>query len=80
MPERDGKDQGEDRPKQVCLSCWFARHSLNLISQWCELAISSDRFLKKNLNAFNGAPRVWAEKNIYFGHKILMKQPHDCSY
>ena len=27
----------------------------------------------------NGAPRVWAEK-IYFGHKILMKQPHDCSY
>ena len=24
----------------------------------------------------NGAPRVWAEK-IYFGHKILMKQPHD---
>ena len=27
----------------------------------------------------NGAPRVWAEKK-YFGHKILMKQPHDCSY
>ena len=32
--------------------------------------------------SFNGAPRVWAEKYIpeYFGHKILMKQPHDCSY
>ena len=27
----------------------------------------------------NGAPRVWAEKT-YFGHKILMKKPHDCSY
>ena len=25
MPERDGKDQGEDSPKQACLS-WFARH------------------------------------------------------
>ena len=24
MPERDGKDQGEDSPKQTC-SCWFAR-------------------------------------------------------
>ena len=24
MPERDGKDQGEDRPKQAG-SCWFAR-------------------------------------------------------
>ena len=27
----------------------------------------------------NGAPRVWSE-NIYFVPKILMKQPHDCSY
>ena len=26
MPERDGKDQGEDGPKQAG-SCWFARHS-----------------------------------------------------
>ena len=26
MPERDGKDQGQDSPKQAC-SCWFARHS-----------------------------------------------------
>ena len=25
MPERDGKDQGEDSPKQAG-SCWFARH------------------------------------------------------
>ena len=25
MPERDGKDQREDSPKQAC-SCWFARH------------------------------------------------------
>ena len=24
-PERDGKDQGEDSPKQAG-SCWFARH------------------------------------------------------
>ena len=24
MPERDGKDQGEDSPKQAG-SCWFAR-------------------------------------------------------
>ena len=29
--------------------------------------------------SLNGASRVWAEK-IYFGHKILMKQPYDCSY
>ena len=28
---------------------------------------------------FNEAPRVWAEK-IYFVPKILMEQPHDCSY
>ena len=27
MPERDGKDQEEDSPKQVVGSCWFARHS-----------------------------------------------------
>ena len=26
MPERDGKDQGDDSPKQAG-SCWFARHS-----------------------------------------------------
>ena len=26
MPERDGKDQGEDSPKQAG-SRWFARHS-----------------------------------------------------
>ena len=26
MPERDGKNQGEDSPKQAD-SCWFARHS-----------------------------------------------------
>ena len=26
MPERDGKDQGKDGPKQAG-SCWFARHS-----------------------------------------------------
>ena len=26
IPERDGKDQGEDSPKQAG-SCWFARHS-----------------------------------------------------
>ena len=26
MPERDGKGQGEDSPKQAC-SCWFAPHS-----------------------------------------------------
>ena len=26
MSERDGKDQGEDSPKQAGL-CWFARHS-----------------------------------------------------
>ena len=26
MPERDGKDQGEDSPTQAG-SCWFARHS-----------------------------------------------------
>ena len=25
MPERDGKDQGTDSPKQACL-CWFAHH------------------------------------------------------
>ena len=31
------------------------------------------------ISSLNGAPRVWAEK-IYFGHKILMKQLHDCSY
>ena len=27
MPERDGKDQGEDSPKQAG-SCWFARHTV----------------------------------------------------
>ena len=26
MPERDGKDQGENSPKQAG-SCWFARHN-----------------------------------------------------
>ena len=26
LPERDGKDQGQDNPKQAG-SCWFARHS-----------------------------------------------------
>ena len=26
MPEHDGKNEGEDSPKQAC-SCWFARHS-----------------------------------------------------
>ena len=26
----------------------------------------------------NGAPHTWT-KNVYFGHKILMKSSHDCS-
>ena len=26
MPERDGKDKGDDSPEQA-ESCWFARHS-----------------------------------------------------
>ena len=26
MPDRDGKDQEQENPKQAC-SCWFARHS-----------------------------------------------------
>ena len=25
-------------------------------------------------------PHAFGPKNIYFRHKILMKQPHDCSY
>ena len=25
-------------------------------------------------------PHAFGPKKIYFGHKILMKQPHDCSY
>ena len=31
MPERDGKDQGEDSPKEAGL-CWFARHSWSATS------------------------------------------------
>ena len=31
LPERDGKDQGNDSPKQAC-SCWFARHNSKLAS------------------------------------------------
>ena len=48
MPERDGKDQGEDNPKQVG-SSWFARHSSLAISGtnlyapgvWCAGVTSS---------------------------------------
>ena len=48
MPERDGKDQGEDSPKQVG-SSWFARHSslatsgTNLYAPgvWCADVMSS---------------------------------------
>ena len=36
MPERDGKDQGEDTPKQAC-SCWFACHSWSAISSGANL-------------------------------------------
>ena len=42
------------------------------------MVIPSHRITTHNPE-FNGAPRVWAEKK-HFGHKILMKQPHDCSY
>ena len=31
MPERDRKDQGEDRPRQACL-CWFARHIISWLA------------------------------------------------
>ena len=41
--------------------------------------VGSFFFVTVRQMGINGAPRVWAEKNI-FGHKILMKQPHDCSY
>ena len=40
MSEHDGKDQGEDSPKQAC-SCWFANHGCR---KWREL-IPSGRFL-----------------------------------
>ena len=29
---------------------------------------------------FLTGPHAFGPKKIYFGHKILMKQPHDCSY
>ena len=39
MPERDGKDQGEDSPTQTG-SCWFARPSLLTSHKWRELVSS----------------------------------------
>ena len=30
------------------------------------------------INSVSG-PHAFGPKKIYFGHKILMKQPHDCS-
>ena len=30
--------------------------------------------------SFLTGPHAFGPKNIYFVHKILMKQPHDCSY
>ena len=77
MPERDGKDQGEDSPKQAC-SGWFARYSLLATSGpnlyppgvWFADAIFFSRvtfvsflFLKKNLKAFrpSGHPPVRGE-------------------
>ena len=61
MPERDGKDQGEDSPEQAG-SCWFARRSglatssANLyppgvLFAYVVSAFSGVTFLKKNLNA-----------------------------
>ena len=40
MPERDGKDQGDDSPKQAC-SGWYARHSLLATSgaNWCPRSV-----------------------------------------
>ena len=43
MPERDGKDQGEDSPKQAD-SCWFARPCWLATSEWREL-VSSGRLV-----------------------------------
>ena len=51
MHERDGKDQGEDRPKQAG-SCWFAHLSLLTSShKWREL-VSSGRLLCRCHNVF----------------------------
>ena len=36
MPERNGKDQVEDSPKQAC-SCWFARHNSLLATSGANL-------------------------------------------
>ena len=41
--------------------------------------VCTDWFLIVAGFLLNGAPRVLAEKKN-FGHKILMKQPHDCTY
>ena len=38
-----------------------------------------DKREHSNVDDINGAPHTWAEK-IYFGHKILMRPSHDCSY
>ena len=38
----------------------------------------SGTLLQSNLNLTG--PHAFGPKKIYFGHKILMKQPHDCSY
>ena len=80
MSDRDGKDQEEDSPKQVG-SCWFARLSLLTSHMGANLYPPGVWFadVMTSFSGVNGAPRVWAEKK-YFVPKILMKQPHDCSY
>ena len=78
MPERNGKDQGKENPKQAC-SCWFARHSwltaasgANLLcTLWEDVVFSFSgvtfvwfsSFLKKNLNASRPSAFVFLEKS-----------------
>ena len=67
--------------------CSFARFLLAVCSTcalqrswpWCVVWHSVHNFTVSCVWCSTG-PHAFGPKNIYFGHKILMKQPHDCSY
>ena len=41
---------------------------------------SGDELMLLSYKGFLTGPHAFGPKNIYFVPKILMKQPHDCSY
>ena len=73
IPERDGKNQVEDSPKQAG-SCWFARPSFLTNHKWREL-VSSGRLVCRCHGVFSLVLRLFCFASFFVSMLSLKPRP-----